>query len=101
MSVFLCLSIIYLEGLLGNEEDFIVISLVRSRGLGFLDNLRRTNVMLTRCKQGMYIITSKKFMDGIGGHSLVGEMLDALVEKRGDKVWLSTGDIEQGKLSNI
>ncbi|KAF8907307.1 AAA domain-containing protein [Gymnopilus junonius] len=34
----------------GNEEDFIIISVVRSRSLGFLKNLRRTNVMLSRCK---------------------------------------------------
>ena len=38
---------------LGNERDYIIVSLVRTRGLGFLDDHRRTNVMLTRCKRGM------------------------------------------------
>jgi len=47
----------------GNEEDYIIISLVRSRELGFLNNLRRTNVMLTRCKLGMFIVTSKQFLE--------------------------------------
>lgn len=84
----------------GNEEDYIILSLVRSRGLGFLENVRRTNVMLTRCKRGMFIITSKKFMNGIGGESLAGEILYCLEQQVGEKVWLSVGDIEKGKISN-
>ncbi|KAG1876585.1 P-loop containing nucleoside triphosphate hydrolase protein [Suillus subalutaceus] len=50
----------------GHEEDYIVISLVRSTALGFLADLRRTNVMLTRCKKGMIICTSQKFMKRAG-----------------------------------
>ncbi|KAG1869567.1 AAA domain-containing protein [Suillus subluteus] len=60
----------------GNEEDYIVISLVRSMALGFLADLRRTNVMLTRCKKGMIICTSQKFMERAGWGSLVGNLLD-------------------------
>ncbi|KAG2145384.1 AAA domain-containing protein [Suillus bovinus] len=59
----------------GNEEDYIVISLVRSRALGFIADLRRTNVMLTRCKKGMIICTSQKFMKRAGYNSLVGNLL--------------------------
>ncbi|KAF5342579.1 hypothetical protein D9611_001793 [Ephemerocybe angulata] len=85
----------------GNEEDYIIISLVRSQGLGFLDNLRRTNVMLTRCKRGMFIITSRKFMAGVGGDSLVGELLDELEKDLGDKVWLSVEAIEKGEITTV
>ncbi|KAG2367898.1 AAA domain-containing protein [Suillus spraguei] len=60
----------------GNEEDYIVISLVRSTALGFLADLRRTNVMLTRCKKGMIICTSQKFMKRAGYDSLVGSLLE-------------------------
>jgi regulator of nonsense transcripts 1 len=60
----------------GNEEDYIVISLVRSTALGFLADLRRTNVMLTRCKKGMIICTSQKFMKRAGCESLVGSLLE-------------------------
>lgn len=56
--------------------------------------------MLTRCKRGMFIITSKKFMNGIGGESLAGEILYCLEQQVGEKVWLSVGDIEKGKISN-
>jgi regulator of nonsense transcripts 1 len=92
--------LIFLLFFSGNEEDYIIISLVRSRGLGFLDNLRRTNVMLTRCKKGMFIITSRKFMDGIGGESLVGELQDCLEDKWGEKVWLTEEQVDQGQISN-
>lgn len=47
---------------LGNEADNIIISLVRSRGLGFLDNERRMNVMLSRCRQSMLICSSRKYL---------------------------------------
>ncbi|KAK0479978.1 AAA domain-containing protein [Armillaria novae-zelandiae] len=78
----------------GNEEDYIVISLVRSHSIGFLKNLRRINVMLTRCKKGMYILTSHKFMDGAGAESLAGE----LAEHVGKEAWLTVEDVKQGKI---
>ncbi|KAG6856897.1 hypothetical protein H0H87_012478 [Tephrocybe sp. NHM501043] len=78
----------------GNEEDYIIISLVRSRDLGFLDNRRRTNVMLTRCKKGMYIITSHKFISGHGAATLVGE----LAERMGAEAWLKIKDLEEGRI---
>lgn len=74
--------------LLGNEEDFIVLTLVRSEALGFLSNLRRTNVMLTRCKRGMYIVSNKRFLAGKGAESLAGGLL-----KKYDEVWLSDREL--------
>jgi len=65
----------FLSSATGNEEDYIVISLVRSTALGFLADLRRTNVMLTRCKKGMIICTSERFMRRAGCRSLVGNLL--------------------------
>ncbi|KAJ7067045.1 AAA domain-containing protein [Mycena amicta] len=77
----------------GNEEDIIIISLVRSLGLGFLQNLRRTNVMLTRCKRAMYIVSSKAFLQqGAGKNCIVGE----LAEHVGDLGWLESKDLESG-----
>lgn len=49
------LFIYYLTLLLGQEDDFIIISLVRTKNIGFLLNERRANVMLTRAKKGMFI----------------------------------------------
>ena len=76
----------------GNEEDYIIISLVRSRELGFLKNLRRTNVMLTRCKRGMFICSSRAFLDGPqGSKSLVGQLLKHV----GQAAWLDLNDLEK------
>ncbi|KAG1804546.1 AAA domain-containing protein [Suillus subaureus] len=74
----------------GNEEDYIVISLVRSTVLGFLADLRRTNVMLTRCKKGMIICTNQKFMKGAGRNSLVGSLL-----KYYEHEWIEKDELER------
>ena len=77
---------------LGNEDDFIIISVVRSRALGFLNDLRRTNVMLSRCKRGMFIVSSQQFLAGVAAETLVGQFL----KKVESPVWLSAADIEGG-----
>ena len=59
---------------LGNEDDYIIISLVRSEKLGFLTDERRVNVMLTRCKMGMIICSSRMFLQGPAVDTLVGKM---------------------------
>jgi hypothetical protein len=46
----------------GNEADYIIITLVRTEAMGFLKNNRRANVLLTRCKKGMFVMTSRKLM---------------------------------------
>ncbi|KIK24112.1 hypothetical protein PISMIDRAFT_99255, partial [Pisolithus microcarpus 441] len=74
----------------GNEEDYIIISLVRSWELGFLADLRRTNVMLTRCKRGMVIFTNKVFMGKYGKESLVGQLHDYY-----DKAWIEIQEMEE------
>ncbi|KAF8239684.1 hypothetical protein L208DRAFT_14986 [Tricholoma matsutake] len=87
--VYLTLILLFL---LGNEKDYIIISLVRSRELGFLTNLQRTNVMLTRFKKGMFIVSSRKFLIGVGSSTLVG----TFVEKLGPEAWLDMKDVEEG-----
>lgn len=79
----------------GNEEDYIIISLVRTRELGFLTDLRRTNVMLTRCKKGMFICSSKAFLEGDGKKSLVGMMAADF----GERSWVDMADLEEVLLS--
>lgn len=79
----------------GNEDDYIIISVVRTKGIGFLQNLRRTNVMLTRCKRGMFIVADRKFLCGKKGQeSLVGE----LATHCGDEAWMSLQTVTEGKL---
>ncbi|KAF9007469.1 AAA domain-containing protein, partial [Cyathus striatus] len=77
----------------GNEEDYIIISLVRSQELGFLSSFCRTNVMLTRCKKGMFIVTSENFLLGAGADSLVGQ----LVHNIPTEGLINMADVKDGK----
>jgi regulator of nonsense transcripts 1 len=79
----------------GNEEDHIIVSLVRTQGVGFLKNSRRTNVMLTRCKQSMIICTNRDFVTkGKATSTLVGQLALTM----GPDSWLDGRDIVNGIL---
>ncbi|KAE9405144.1 hypothetical protein BT96DRAFT_988692 [Gymnopus androsaceus JB14] len=82
----------------GNEDNYIIVSIVRSMRIGFLSNLRRTNVMLTRFKRGMFIVTSKKFVTGPGEATLVGQLASHFEKEMGPEVWMNLKDMEEGKL---
>jgi regulator of nonsense transcripts 1 len=58
----------------GNEADFIIISLVRTKTVGFLDNDRRANVLLTRCRKGMFVVCNRNLIVGDKGrNTLLGK----------------------------
>jgi regulator of nonsense transcripts 1 len=63
---------------LGNEDDYIIISIVRTKKIGFLADQRRVNVMLTRCKKGMKICTSRAFVEGAAKDTLVGRLANEI-----------------------
>ncbi|KAJ7903468.1 AAA domain-containing protein [Mycena olivaceomarginata] len=67
----------------GNEEDYIILSIVRTEKIGFLAEPRRVNVMLTRCKRGMVVCASRAFVEGPAKESLVG----LLAAELGDSAW--------------
>lgn len=77
----------------GNEDDHIVISVVRTSKVGFLSNLRRTNVMLSRCKQSMTVCTNRAFLEGVASSTLMGK----LASEWGSDGWLSWQDIISGR----
>ncbi|KIK63710.1 hypothetical protein GYMLUDRAFT_448451 [Collybiopsis luxurians FD-317 M1] len=87
------------NGLDWHDKCFNVDSFqVRSYTEGFLKNLRRTNVMLTRFRRGMFIFTSKKFLSGPGSSTLVGNLLKYFEGKVGSGIWLDMKEVEEGKL---
>jgi superfamily I DNA and/or RNA helicase len=53
---------------------------------------RRMNVMLTRCKKGMMILTSRSFIEGKASPSLVGRLAKTL----GAQGWLDLGTVQRG-----
>ncbi len=64
------------DGFQGQERDIIYISMVRSndlREIGFLNDIRRMNVALTRAKKKLVVIGDSAT---IGNHSFYKEFLD-------------------------
>lgn len=80
---------------IGNEDDYIIISLVRSQKMGFLKEMRRVNVMLTRCKKGMAICTSRDFVEGPAADSLVGKLSKSLPRS----VWVKSTQVQNSRLA--
>ncbi|CAA22438.1 ATP-dependent RNA helicase Dbl8 [Schizosaccharomyces pombe] len=61
--IFKHLDIHTVDGFQGQEKDIIIFSCVRSSmsgGIGFLQDLRRLNVALTRAKSSLYIVGNSK-----------------------------------------
>lgn len=75
----------------GNEEDHIIVSIVRTSGPGFMKNQRRTNVMLSRCKKSMMICTNRGFLQNKRvAKTLVGKLAKEHVPKTG---WVTLEDL--------
>jgi hypothetical protein len=90
VSVLMTIDHIDIEQYPGNEDDHIIISLTRSEKIGFLKEVRRTNVMLTRCKRSMVICTSQAFLTGVASASLV----TALAQRLGPGAWIDSRSIQ-------
>ena len=75
----------------GNEEDHIIVSIVRTSGPGFMKNKRRTNVMLSRSKKSMMILTHREFLQYWDvAKTLVGLFAKEHVPKTG---WVTLEDL--------
>ncbi|KAL6882570.1 hypothetical protein ACP4OV_011260 [Aristida adscensionis] len=71
------------DGFQGSEEDIIILSTVRSNSAGstgFLSNLRRANVALTRARHCLWILGNATTLRGSG--SVWGELLRDAVDRR-------------------
>ena len=75
------LSLNTVDAFQGQERDVIVISLVRSNGkgeVGFLGDIRRTNVAMTRARKKLIVIGDSATL---GSHPFYLELIDFVQQK--------------------
>ncbi|MBP2172219.1 IGHMBP2 family helicase [Methanococcus voltae] len=70
-----------IDGYQGREDEIIVVSFVRSEKIGFLSDLRRLNVALTRAKRKLILIGNFNFLTS---NSTYLELYEYMVEKNAD-----------------
>jgi hypothetical protein len=69
---------------------------VRTDRPGFLQSLERMNVMLSRCKKGMVVVTNRDFLVGSGSKTLLGKMSRHWSSIAGRDIWISWRDVMNG-----
>lgn len=85
---------------LGNEADYILISVVRSTGPGFLISRNRVNTMLTRCRRGMIVVTKRAFTKMWNvQETLLGNLVDHWRDSYGREMecWKDWKTVAEGK----
>ncbi|KAI0800446.1 AAA domain-containing protein, partial [Fomes fomentarius] len=84
----------------GHEAPYIIVSAVRTTKAGFLRSLNRLNVMLTRCKQGMVLVTQRAFLLNGGKNTLLGKLAEHWEKKVGQKAaWADAMEVADGRAS--
>ncbi|KDQ56117.1 hypothetical protein JAAARDRAFT_180297, partial [Jaapia argillacea MUCL 33604] len=82
----------------GNEEAFVIISVARTARPGFLISDNRTNVMLSRCKRGMVIVTNQVFLRTSGRDTLIGRLASHWEAHRGEhETWADWKHVAEGR----
>ena len=46
----------------GREKEIIIVSTVRTQGIGFLSDYRRMNVAITRAKSFLFVVGNSKLL---------------------------------------
>ncbi|CAE6384519.1 unnamed protein product [Rhizoctonia solani] len=75
----------------GNEADYIITTLTKTTFSSFLSSINRLNVLLTRCKKGIVVISQKEFITRTGG------LLRGLWWKyESDDIWKDADEVGKG-----
>ncbi|KAG5638090.1 hypothetical protein H0H81_001857 [Sphagnurus paluster] len=82
----------------GNEADFVLVSVVRSGNPGFLNSMNRMNVLLTRCRKGLVIVTSRSFLSHGGSPTLLGSLEYHWTTLVGERAWVDWRSVSEGKV---
>lgn len=76
----------------GEQNDYIILSLVRTKSVGYLRDVRRVTVALSRARLGLYVLGSLELWRTCVE---MGEALEVLTDggKRGTKLVVTQGEI--------
>ncbi|MCS3900606.1 IGHMBP2 family helicase [Methanococcus voltae] len=72
-----------IDGYQGRENEIIVVSFVRSEKIGFLSDLRRLNVALTRAKRKLILVGNFDFLTS---NSTYSDLYDYMVENNANVI---------------
>ncbi|CAE6450939.1 unnamed protein product [Rhizoctonia solani] len=75
----------------GREADYIITTLTKTTFSSFLTSVNRLNVLLTRCKKGLVVVTQKEFVRRTGGL-----LLRLWWEYENDNIWTDAKDVMNG-----
>ncbi|CAE6441866.1 unnamed protein product [Rhizoctonia solani] len=75
----------------GNEADYIITTLTKTTFSSFLSSINRLNVLLTRCKRGLVVVSQKEFITRTGG--LLRGLWWAY---EGHDIWKDASDVAKG-----
>ncbi|KIJ23208.1 hypothetical protein M422DRAFT_196214 [Sphaerobolus stellatus SS14] len=71
-----------------DQADIVIVSTVRTASHGFLKNTYRVNVVLTRCKLGMVIVSNSRFLHEGHWNCLLRELAVHWEQEGDDDVWI-------------
>ncbi|KAK9239928.1 P-loop containing nucleoside triphosphate hydrolase protein [Lipomyces kononenkoae] len=76
----------------GEQNDYIILSLVRTKRIGYLRDVRRMTVAMSRTRLGLYVLGRRYLLESSVEIKLFLEALDAN-RSEGDKLELSIGEM--------
>ena len=74
----------------GEQSDYVILSMVRTKSVGYLRDVRRLTVALSRARLGLYVLGRKELFDTCVEMAPAMELLN----KRPDKLVVMTGEGE-------
>ena len=83
LSVYICLQVTTVDRYQGSQNDYVILSLVRTRHVGHLRDVRRLVVAMSRARLGLYVLARvslfSKCRELIPAFTLVSSKLQPII----------------------
>lgn len=74
----------------GQQNDYIILSTVRTSNIGYLRDIRRMTVALSRSRLGLYVVGRRGLLENCAE---INGLVSRLIDEREDKLQLVTGEM--------